>query len=339
MTATIRSAALAATMLTLLAGCAAPTQEPSVAFQPAGLVTGNGIAQNGIAQNGIAQNGIAQNGIAQNGIAQNGIAQNGIAQNGIAQNGMLTSGLAPGDGSSGLAANGLVESSFATPEFQTWFARDPSYSDMVMSYLLRCALPATATLTYTTDTSAHSWTGNLGLAPSWASGQPIPVVEQELVSACLTAHVNRYGRHVSISVRGVNADGSMLETTEDERTAYTFGEGCFFGNLFDGTGTWSGVEDDSLDPATTTPRGCVAAFGVETACVPMAPAGRCADACTRHPGEDAYDACTATLVDGTVRSFRPVNVKLQPATVFRCGDGTCQFTESAESCPADCAQP
>jgi hypothetical protein len=320
-------------MLILLAACAAPPEDRIVAFDSAGLVTGNGIAQNGIAQNGIAQNGIAQNGI-----AQNGIAQNGIAQNGIAQNGMLTSGLAPGEGTSGLAANGFVASSFATAEFQAWFARDTGYSDMVMSYVARCALPAETTLTYTTEGSSHSWTGNLGLAPAWASGQPISVAEQELVSGCLAAHVNRYGQHVSISVRGVQADGNLVATTPEEEQDYTWREGCFFGNLFDGTGTWSGVDDDSLDVTATTPRGCVAAFGAATPCVPMAGAGRCAEACVRREGADEYESCTATLVDGTTRTFRPVSTRLRPATVFHCGDGVCQATESVETCAPDCLQ-
>jgi hypothetical protein len=89
----------------------------------------------------------------------------------------------------------------------------------------------------------------------------------------------------------------------------------------------------------STPRGCVAAFGEATPCETMAGAGRCEQACTKDPTGQAYASCTGTLWDGTPRAFRPVQVKLQPATVFRCGDGTCQFTESAERCAADCSLP
>jgi hypothetical protein len=300
MTATFRSAALAASMLFLLAACEAPAPEqPRVALDASALTTTNGIALNGIALNGIALNGIALNGI-----ALNGIALNGIALNGIALNGMLTSGLAPGEGTSGLGANGLVEASFATPEFQAWFDVDHTFSDMVMSYVVRCALPATATLTHTTASSSHAWAGNLGLAPAWGSGQPIPVEEQELVSACLAAHANRYGEHVSISVRGVETGGAPMATTPEEEAAYTWSEGCFFGNLFDGTGTWSGVGEDALDPVASTPRGCVAAFGEATPCETMAGAGRCEQACTKDPTGQAYASCTGTLWDGTPRAFR-----------------------------------
>jgi hypothetical protein len=322
MTTPLRNAALAASMLCLLAACAAPAPDAETVATDRDALR--------------SQNGIALNGIALNGIALNGIALNGIALNGIALNGMLTSGLAPGEGTNGLGQNGLVESSFATTEFQTWFAIDTSFSDMVMTYVARCALPAGVTLSYTTESSAHSWTGNLGLAPTWASGQPIPTVEAELVSACLAAHANRYGEHVQISVRGVAASGDLIATTQDEEASFTWREGCFFGNLFDGTGTWSGVDEGSLDPVTTTPRGCVAAFGQAAPCNPMAGAGRCSDVCAKDPTGAVYAECRGNLVDGTVRAFHPVQVLLKQSTVFRCGDGTCQFTESADTCAADC---
>jgi len=318
MTAQFRRAAFAAFTTIVLAACDAPAPTPEVALRTDALETSNGIVVNGIVVNGIVVNGIVVN---------------GIVVNGIVVNGMLTNGLAAGDGTNGLAANGLVEASFQTPEFQAWFARDVAYSDMVMTYVARCALPASVTLTYTTDGSSHGWSGGLGLAPLWGAGQPIPAAEQELVSACLAAHVNRYGQHVSISVRGVETSGALIATTNPEEAAYSWAEGCFFGNLFDGTGTWSAMDAGSLDPTTSTPRGCVGAFGQPTPCTPMAGAGRCDQICAKDPTGAAWASCA---VAG--RTFRPVQVKLRAASVFHCGDGVCQFTESAETCTLDCAQ-
>jgi len=57
---------------------------------------------------------------------------------------------------------------------------------------------------------SYTWAGLLGLAPHWAAGEPIPENEQQLVSACLGAHANRYGAHVPISLLGQTADNTPL---------------------------------------------------------------------------------------------------------------------------------
>ncbi len=304
-------------------GCSAPAPA-SVAFKTSGLTTTNGIASNGIASNGIASNGIASN----------GIASNGIASNGIASNGMDTNGLAPGVGTNGLAENGLVDASFETSEFESWFAKDPTYSDMVMTYVVRCAVAEGQALSFTTGAASHSWSGTFGLAPQWAAGRPIPQAERELVSACLAAHVNGFGQHVSISVRGYRADGQPIPVTGDEAASYTFREACYFGDLFDGSGTFMALEPDSLDATVSTPRGCAAELGVETHCPPMAYAGSCADLCQAGPDGVTWSRCTVNDV-----TYRPVRVFLSAASVNRCGDGVCAFPESSVNCPADCGAP
>jgi hypothetical protein len=64
-------------------------------------------------------------------------------------------------------------------------------SASLMRYVARCALSDDQSLTYTSSSSqmTYVWRGNLGLAPVWAAGHPIPVAEQQLVTACLAAHV------------------------------------------------------------------------------------------------------------------------------------------------------
>jgi hypothetical protein len=271
-------------------------------------------------------------GIAMNGIAMNGIAMNGIAMNGIAMNGMTTNGLAAGEGSSGLAERGLTQDALASPEFAAWFAQDPTYASMVMRYVARCALGPDQALSFEQDGASWSWTGTLAVAPRWAAGGPIAEAEQQLVSACLAAHVNGLGHHVSLSVRGYLESGETIALAEGEVEGWTHREACFFGNLFDGSGVWNALEPDLLDPAISTPRGCAAEFGVPQSCPPMVRAGMCADVCSRGPDGTTWVDC----VVGDVH-YRPVEVSLRDADVYRCGDGVCQdVIESAETCPADC---
>jgi GLTT repeat (6 copies) len=301
----------------VLAGCQ-PVEPPrEVGLSASALTSGNGIATNGIATNGIATNGIATNGIATNGIATNGIA---------------TNGLVPGNvGSNGLALNGLAAAGLDAPEFAAWFATDPVYADMVMKYLARCALSADASLTYASADTTYVWPGTLGLAPIWSSGQAIPEAEQQLVTACLAAHTNGLGRHVSISVRGYGEDGAPVAVTADELASYVFSEACYFGNLFTDEGAYVALGEGSLDPSVTTPRGCAAEAGAPGSCLPMLHAGLCSDVC--QPGPDGTTVSDCTL-NGS--HYMGLQVFLLDEDVYRCGDGVCQFTESPESCPADC---
>jgi GLTT repeat (6 copies) len=330
----VHSAARVALLAVIL--CVACESARQTAPEPAPIAMTSGALRS---HNGIASNGIASNGIASNGIASNGIASNGIASNGIASNGMLTNGLSPGDGTNGLAENGLVPASLDLQAFKDWFSKDESYSAMVMTYVARCALAEGQSLSYTTATetpTTYAFAGTLGLAPTWASGQPIPQAEQELVSACLAAHTNRFGQHVSISVRGYQADGSPIAVTQDEYTQYTFDEACFFGNLFAGPGTFMALGPSSLDPVISTPRGCAAENGVPTPCAPMVhTGGSCSDVCTA--GTDGTAEWASCTVNGI--SYRPIHIFLSKKSLNVCGDGVCQLSETADSCPADCAAP
>jgi hypothetical protein len=293
----------------------------------------NGINTNGINTNGINTNGINTNGINTNGINTNGINTNGINTNGINTNGINTNGLAPGAGTSGLATGGLAEATFASAEFQAWFAASPSYADMVMRYVVACAAPGGTTKTFTYEGTTYTWTGSLGVAPAWSAGEAIGAAEQELVSACLAAHTNGLGQHVTLSVRGYHANGQPLETTAEEVQGWQFREACFMGNLFDGSGVGVALQPDSLDPLVSTPRGCAAEFGVPGSCPPMVQVGMCADLCTPGPDGSTYASCT---VNG--RAYRALQVHLQASDVWRCGDGVCQsLTENATTCSADCA--
>ena len=95
--------------------------------------------------------------------AQELVTLNGLAFNGLAFNGLAFNGLA----FNGLAFNGL-----STEAFTTWFGSDPAMSDMLMKYIVACAVPAGQSRTYRHGGKGYTWQGWLGLAPDWASGSP-----------------------------------------------------------------------------------------------------------------------------------------------------------------------
>jgi hypothetical protein len=243
--------------------------------------------------------------------AENGLVENGIFTNGIFTNGArLDNGLAFGAGTSGLAAGGLNGSALAQPAFAAWFDRDAGYSSMVMKYVVQCALPAGAELSYARAGETYTWRGGLGLAPQWSKGGAIPAAEQELVSACLAAHTNAFGKHVQISVRGYGPTGEAIPVAADEVAGWRFSEATYFGNLFDGSGVYVALSTDSLDPRVSTPRGCAAERGVPGSCGPMVQAGLAADRCTAGADGVTHASCS---VNG--RAFRPVQVFLNAADV------------------------
>ncbi|WP_257461427.1 hypothetical protein [Archangium lipolyticum] len=234
----------------------------------------------------------------------NGLAFNGLAFNGLAFN--------------GLAFNGLNSASFSA-----WFQQNDSLAEMVMRYVVTCAVPAGETRTYTdAQGNTYVWQGSLGLAPDWASGQPATLREQQLVSACLAAHVNKYGRTVAISILGANARGQPIPTSRAELLEFSQREGCFFGNLFNGEGVYAGNDASLLGWIRSSVRAC-ALSGRSDACPPITPIGSCAARCTPDPTNTYYTRCTHGGI-----TYVPLTTRIHPQDIYRCGDGTCQFTES-----------
>ncbi|QRK13408.1 hypothetical protein JQX13_01240 [Archangium violaceum] len=254
-----------------------------------------------------------------NGEALNGLAFNGLAFNGLAFN--------------GLAFNGLNDA-----RFSSWFEQDPAQAAMVMKYITACAVPAGETRTYQDDNGGvYVWEGALGLAPDWASGMPATVLEQQLISACLAAHVNKYGRKVAISVQGNDANGQPIPTPPEELQEFGQREGCFFGNLFIHEGVFSGHDARPLAWNESSVRICALGQGSGNACEPITRIGSCAANCTPDPTNKYYTHCT---YKGT--TYAAITTRIHPQDIYWCGDGTCQFTESCglgistRHCALDC---
>lgn len=261
-----------------------------------------------------------------NGLSPNGLAFNGLAFNGLAFN--------------GLAFNGLAFNGLATPEFSSWFQTDPALGDMVMRYIVQCAVPAGQTRRYTSPTgTTYAWEGNLGLAPDWANGAPATLDEQQLISACMAAHTNKHGIRVPISVLGRNARNETILYTKMELAEFSEREACFFGNLFNGGGIYTGNDGGKLHHDNSSARACSRSNQKNDERQPCLPIVRvrikCNKFCEKDEAKEIYESCTYNGI-----TYRPITTRMRKEEVFKCGDGICQYTESCGtgSTPEDCGK-
>jgi hypothetical protein len=266
---------------------------------------------------------------------------NGLSTNGLSTNGLSTNGLS----TNGLSTNGLSTNGLSTNGFSAWFTANPaSYSNMVMNYVVRCAMSGSQSLTYTVGGITYTWKGNLGLAPKWSSGQPASAVEKELVSACLAAHANKFGFEVAVSVRGHLESGAAIAVSPSEATTYSADEGCYWGNLFDGSGVWSAYSSASPlnNSAKSSARACAVNAGHPGSCAPIVTTGSTCDArCTAGTLPFSFTSCS---VQANTRTYRAISVRISPAIVQTCGDGgcgpgeTCYSSTTGLGCQQDCGK-
>jgi GLTT repeat (6 copies) len=260
----------------------------------------------------------------------------GLSTNGLSTNGLSTNGLS----TNGLSTNGLSTSSLGTLTFQNWFEADPTERAIVMRYIVLCAVPKGQTRTYVSPVTGrtYAWLGMLGLAPAWSSGQQPTVTEQQLITACLAAHANKYGMHVYLSVLGRTAQNVEIPYTSGELAAYSETEACFFGNTFNNEGIFAANDRNYLLASESSPRACgLSALNQSTDCSPIVHVGLCQQYCTLNMAGTYYTQCTYNGV-----TYKPLTTRMRPADIYTCGDGVCQFTEKCgtgttyNSCYADC---
>jgi hypothetical protein len=95
------------------------------------------------------------------------------------------------------------------------------------SYVVKCALPSDRSVEkIDAEGKAHTFRGSLGVASEWESGSCGESC-QEWMSACLLAHVNLTGKHVSLWFTSDHPSVD-LGTSKD----YPLEEASYFGNLF-----------------------------------------------------------------------------------------------------------
>jgi hypothetical protein len=179
----------------------------------------------------------------------------------------------------------------------------------LVSLLVACALPEGDVLTATLDGSPIDFFGEVGLAPDWVR-RPLGRVDRQWVSACVMARLSGTDLASAISLRGCHP---ALAAVEDERDAWSFEEGAFFGDVF-------------ADPSRPLPwfacRGTGPAGDValeERVCTVSDPdrpgrtrcgmvdAGSCDAACERGP--DGYRDCRSPDPGS---SYRPITAFLVP---------------------------
>ena len=266
-----------------------------------------------------------------NGLSVNGLSVNGLSVNGLSVNGLSVNGLSV----NGLALNGLLSLTF-----RDWFEAEPSTRNSVMKYIVLCAVPAGQTRTYTSLVSGltYSWPGQFGLAPTWSQGLPAPEVEQQLVTACLAAHANKYGINIPISVLGRNSQGQAIPYTVTELATYPEDEACFFGNAFNDAGIFTANARFFLRASESTARACgLSSRHGSTDCPPIVHVGSCREFCTMDPTRNFFAQCTYNGV-----SYKALTTRIRSQDIYNCGDGVCQFTESCgtggtyDNCGVDC---
>jgi hypothetical protein len=241
-----------------------------------------------------------------------------------------------------LGLQGLRPNSLTDDHFKRWFAADPKSANLLMKYLVKCSLPADLGMSFDYGGITYLWPGAVGLAPHWAQGEPIPESEQQLVSACLGAHANRYGAHVAISILGNYADGSAIPVGDSELSTYPVTEGCFFGNLFRKDGLFSANDRPlELTDDQSSVRACAmpdrTGSGASSMCSPIQYAGNCRDLCQPDPSNLYYLTCSTNG-----RTYRALSTRIQRNADYTCGDGICQVSESCgtgstwNDCGLDC---
>ena len=89
-------------------------------------------------------------------------------------------------------------------------------AQVVMSYIVSCALDAGQSVQWTNPddvNDVHTWSGAHGLCTDWATMAP-SIACQETVSGCLLARNNALAKRVTLSTRGLRADGTAIEMTD-----------------------------------------------------------------------------------------------------------------------------
>ncbi|KFE71295.1 Gamma-glutamyltranspeptidase [Hyalangium minutum] len=260
-----------------------------------------------------------------------GLSTNGLSTNGLSTNGLSTNGLS----TNGLSTNGLM-----TGTFKDWFEMDRTLRATVMKYIVMCAVPQGQSRTYTSLVTGqtYTWYGLLGLTPGWASGLQPTVAEQQIITACLAAHTNKFGLNVNVSVLGRGATNAEIPYTSSELALFSETEACFFGNTFTSEGIFAAIDRPFLKTSESTSRACGLTWSGQSAdCAPMAHVGSCQEYCTLDATKTYYVSCTYNGV-----TYKPLTTRVRPVDIYRCGDGTCQFTEKCgngsqyDSCAADC---
>ena len=284
-----------------------------------GLDITNGLnAHNGLAAiNGLnAHNGLAAiNGLnAHNGLAAiNGLnAHNGlIAVNGLNAHNGLPTGALPGEVAA--APPQQRAAGWQPPPGATNALMTSAEGRATMSYIVRCALPAGHSVLMTDQAGApYTFQGQIGIAPQWETGV-CDTACQEYVTACLLAHVNTTGQHISL---WLDSASPAIGWGRDGNFPYQ--EGTFYGNIFQSPP--KAYYCDGRDHAFGVVPGRLGANQTNSPYTnPLGPDVLCKDRCKVAGGADGTDGFSSCPGIGDESFTRVVTVyrNFDPSTLYK----------------------
>ena len=171
---------------------------------------------------------------------------NGLGSNGLGSNGL---------GSNGLGSNGLSLSALNSAPFVDWFNQDPDLADMVMQYIVECAVPKSDKLWLDEPRDERQVQVEWQFWPDARlggrrSGHRVRAAAHHRLPGGPHQQVRQEGVHLPSGTEvhqfaGGRGDGGAQRLPQREA--------CFFGNLFQGEGIFAG--NDSSLPSTRAASG------------------------------------------------------------------------------------
>ncbi|WP_437673650.1 hypothetical protein [Sorangium sp. So ce131] len=225
----------------------------------------------------------------------NALIPNALIPNALIPNALIPNALIP----NALIPNALDPASIAA-------LQDPGQrgelSRQFLRYVVSCALDATQAFSFSwTDAGGvvhnETYSGALGIAPSWATQPLTDLMSQRLVSGCLAARTNYFGTSVTISMRSLQSPVRKL-VAPGEIAAYPNIEGAFWGNLFTATPSVRACYHAAgVATARAALRDCAAGHldgaGSVVSCGPIVLAGACDPLCPNiDPSGGYYITCS-----------------------------------------------
>ena len=184
-----------------------------------------------------------------------------------------------------------------------------------IEYLVRCALPSTRRITKVSSGITYTFAGGMGLAPEWEASA-CGVGCQELVSACMMAHVNTKGQHIGLWMVGPSPALGWGYTSD-----YPYQEGSFFGNIFVSPPVANYCNGSDFNSAVVPGRLGAGQVGSPYK-NPFPGTGRCSDNCVGVTGYTHWDAVgNPDVPDG----FTKCGTRSRVITVYREFDGSTDY--------------
>jgi len=300
----------------------------------------NGIAPNGVeVPNGIAPNGYRYDAFILSGLSSNRVPGNGYRYNAVTTNDLSSNANGFLDGGelivenitdlffenetwngigyeiSNVVINGTQNLTGLVPPASVLSGFTLDYikyilssvevnetSTQILPYLVSCSLTPQDTFDFLINNETYQYTGFFGLA-STLYRLPMTREQEEIISACLYAHVNKFGEHVIISIRNI----PYVPATLEEMTEHKVYEGAFFGNLFrNDMIAYTCTGDNEEYALEHSPSRYLRVCTSNMTCY-FQSVGNCYDACIGYTPNYGYSQCKG--LDG--RDYVPMNVYLK----------------------------